>query len=412
LGVLAVFPQMLRDVREQKLRTLLTMFGITWGTIAVALLVAFGEGLQKQNFKNIHLIGDQIVMVWPGNTTMSFQGLPKGRPIKVVEGDLAALRREIPEARFAGIYSGGTRRLIVRRGTMRLSPEVEGTSPDLGDLRHLFPQRGGRFLNDTDVAERRRVAFLGNKIKTDLFGAQDAIGQHLSIGDLPFVVVGVLEPKIQEGVVGGADSGGVWIPSSVYVALTNQLRVSNFVFRANYPPETPRIVRRVYEVLGARHVFNPDDRQSMGMWDTSEADRFMHLFFGTLRAFLAIVGACTLVVGGIGVSNIMYVVLEERTREIGIKMALGARPRYIQVQFLLETVLLTAAGGLLGFLITLTVLAIFPTFGLEPYVGRPEASPLVLASTTVLLGLVGLVAGYFPARRASMLDPVVALKLS
>jgi putative ABC transport system permease protein len=412
VGPLAVLQQMLRDVREQKLRTVLTLFGITWGTIAVALLVAFGEGLQRQNLKNVHMMGDQIVLAWPGNTTMAFQGLPKGRPLRVVEEDVEALRREIPEGRFAGVYSGGERPLVVRRGTLRLSPEIQGTSPDFGSLRNMIPQAGGRFINETDIAARRRVVFLGNKTATDLFGPSKAVGQLLSVGELPFTVVGVLQPKGQEGGFGNPDGDGVWMPSSTFVALTNQLRVSNLVFKANQPSETPRVIRRVYEVLGARHQFDPADRQSMGMWDTSEADRFMYVFFGALRAFLLIVGTCTLIVGGIGVSNIMYVVLEERTREIGIKMAIGAKPRHIQMQFLLETVLLTFVGGLLGFAITWALLAIFPMFRLEPYIGRPEASPLVLILTTLLLGLVGLVAGYFPARRASQLDPVVALKLS
>jgi putative ABC transport system permease protein len=409
---MAVFQQMLRDVREQKLRTLLTLFGITWGTIAVALLVAFGEGLQRQNIRNVHLMGDQIVMVWPGHTTMSFQGLPKGRPIKVGEEDVEALRREIPDGQFAGVYSGGARRLVVRRGTLRLSPQIEGVGPDFGAMRNMIPDVAGRFVNETDVTERRRVCFLGNKIKKDLFRDEDAVGQTLTIGELPFTVVGVLRPKGQEGGFGNPDGDGVWMPSTTFIALTNQIRVSNLVFKAHRSAETPHIIRRVYEVLGARFQFDPSDRQAMGMWDTGEADRFMGVFFGALRAFLLIVGTCTLIVGGIGVSNIMYVVLEERTREIGIKMAVGAKPRHIQFQFLLETVLLTGVGGVLGFGITLAILAVFPYFGLEPYIGRPEASPTVLVLTTLLLGAVGVVAGYFPARRASRLDPVVALKLS
>jgi len=147
------------------------------------------------------------------------------------------------------------------------------------------------------------------------------------------------------------------------------------------------------------------------MWDTTEGEKFFRVFFGTFRAFLGIVGSFTLIVGGIGVSNIMYVVVEERTREIGIKLAVGAKPRFIQGQFLTETLTLTAVGGLLGFLITLLVMAVFPK-SLDEYVGTPEASPIVLLTTTILLGAIGMLAGWFPARRASMLDPVVALKLS
>jgi putative ABC transport system permease protein len=125
-----------------------------------------------------------------------------------------------------------------------------------------------------------------------------------------------------------------------------------------------------------------------------------------------VIGSFTLMVGGLGVSNIMYVVVEERTREIGIKLAVGAKPRYVQAQFLLETLTLTAIGGLLGFAVTLAILFVFPLLGIEEYIGTPQASPFVVLTTAFLLGLIGFVAGYFPARRASLLDPVVALKLS
>ena len=173
----------------------------------------------------------------------------------------------------------------------------------------------------------------------------------------------------------------------------------------------PAVTRRVYEVLGRRHKFDPADKEAIGMWDTTEGEKFFRVFFGTFRAFLAIIGSFTLIVGGIGVSNIMYVVVEERTREIGIKLAVGAKPRFILTQFLMETLILTAVGGVLGFLITLAVIAVFPR-PLDEYVGTPEASPVVILTTAALLGVIGLVAGYFPARRASLLDPVVALKLA
>jgi putative ABC transport system permease protein len=148
------------------------------------------------------------------------------------------------------------------------------------------------------------------------------------------------------------------------------------------------------------------------MWDTTEGEKFFDTFFLTFRTFLAVIGSFTLMVGGLGVSNIMYVVVEERTREIGVKLAVGAKPRFIQTQFLLETLTLTAFGGALGFAVTLAILFVFPFLKLDEFIGTPQASPLVIAVTAALLGLIGLVAGYFPARRASLLDPVVALKLS
>jgi putative ABC transport system permease protein len=172
------------------------------------------------------------------------------------------------------------------------------------------------------------------------------------------------------------------------------------------------VTNRVYEVLGRRLKFDPKDKEAIGMWDTTEGEKFLSIFFLTFRTFLGVIGSFTLMVGGLGVSNIMYVVVEERTREIGVKLAVGAKPRYIQTQFLLETLTLTAIGGLLGFLVTLGILVVFPLLKLDEYIGTPVASPVVILTTAALLGAIGFVAGYFPARRASLLDPVVALKLS
>ena len=201
------------------------------------------------------------------------------------------------------------------------------------------------------------------------------------------------------------------MPETTYRGLFTERYVDNFIFQTRDAALVPEVTRKVYEVLGRRHQFDPSDKEAIGMWDTTESEKFFRVFFGTFRAFLGIVGSFTLIVGGIGVSNIMYVVVEERTREIGIKLAVGAKPRFIQGQFLTETLTLTAVGGLLGFLITLLVMAVFPK-SLDEYVGTPQASPLVILTTALLLGAIGVVAGWFPARRASMLDPVVALKLS
>ena len=193
--------------------------------------------------------------------------------------------------------------------------------------------------------------------------------------------------------------------------MTCGTRAASFIFQAKEAALVPQVTRKVYEVLGRRLKFDSSDKEAIGMWDTTEGEKFFRVFFGVFRAFLGIIGSFTLIVGGIGVSNIMYVVVEERTREIGIKLAVGARPRFILGQFLVETLSLTAVGGLLGFVITLGVIAVFPA-RLDEYVGTPEASAVVILTTAALLGVIGLAAGYFPARRASLLDPVVALKLA
>jgi putative ABC transport system permease protein len=409
LTSLAFLRQMLQDVRHQKLRTLLTLLGITWGTVAVSLLVAFGEGLQKQVVKSAHGLGENIVIAWPSRTSLPYEGLGKGRRIRVNEADIEALRREIPEAIFSGEHENNKK--AFRRERVRLTPEISANSPIFAAMRNIVPANGGRYVNDLDVDRRRRVVFLGDKLKKDLFGDGEAVGQTVMVENVPFLVIGVMEHKDQDSSYSGRDERKAFVPDTTFRSLYSEQYVEDFIFQARDASLVPEVTRKVYGVLARRLKFDPSDKEAVGMWDTTEMAKFFFTFFLTFRLFLGIIGSFTLIVGGIGVSNIMYVVVEERTREIGIKLAVGARPAFIQRQFLAETLTLTAVGGFLGFLITLGVIALFPQSASE-FVGRPEASPLVILTTTVLLGIIGGVAGYFPARRASLLDPVHALKLA
>ena len=397
------------DVRHQKMRTALTVLGITWGTVSVALLVAFGEGLQRKIWEQQLGLGENIVIAWPSRTSIPYQGLGKGRRIRIDEDDIKALRQQIPEANFSGEFSRDN--AAFKRENVRLTPTVSANSPIFALMRNVIPAEGGRYINDLDIDRRRRVVFIGDKLKTDLFGDDEAVGQTITIDNTPFLVIGVLQKKAQDSSYGSRDEDQAFIPESSFRGLYAERYYENFIFQANSAAATPAVTQRVYDTLARRHKFDPQDKEAISMWDTTEGAKFFAVFFGVFRGFLAIVGSFTLIVGGIGVSNIMYVVLEERMKEIGIKLAIGAKPRFIQAQFLLETLTITAIGGALGFLITIGVMAVFPYAGLDEYVGTPKASPLVLLSTSALLGVIGFIAGYFPARRASMLDPVVALKL-
>src|SRR5512134_3292822 len=359
---LSFLRQLLQDVRHQKMRTLLTLFGITWGTVSVALLVSFGQGLEARVRKNQRGLGENIVIAWPSRTSLPWEGLGKGRRIRVSEEDLEALRREVPEARFSGEFMRGS---TFRRERTRLTPGMSATNPVFAVMRNLIPASGGRYVNDIDVDRRRRVVFLGDKLKQDLFGEADAVGRTVMIDNVPFLVVGVMETKAQDSSYGGRDKDKAFIPDTTYKGLFSERYVGNFIFQAKEPSLVPSVTRRVYEVLGRRLQLDPTDKEAIGMWDTTEGEKFLAVFFTTFRVFLGVIGSFTLVVGGIGVSNIMYVVVEERTREIGIKLAVGAKPRYVQSQFLMETLTLTAVGGALGFLVTLGILAVFPLFGFD-----------------------------------------------
>jgi putative ABC transport system permease protein len=231
------------------------------------------------------------------------------------------------------------------------------------------------------------------------------------LGGSPFLLVGVLQAKVQNSSYSGRDNQKGFIPGTTFRAITGEKWVDNLIYQPKIAAQSEQVTDDVRRVIAQRQRFDPDDKEAFSVWDTTENLKFFHTFFLSFRLFLGIIGSFTLIVGGIGVSNIMNVVVEERTKEIGIKMALGARDRWLLRQLLLETMLITGMGGALGFLISFVVCAVFPKFGVTEFVGDPDLSLSVAALTAMILGLTGLVAGYFPARDASRLDPVVAMKL-
>ena len=402
--------QLHRDLRTQKLRTFLTVFGIVWGTVAVTLLLAFGAGLKKQLIVQTAGLGDRICIAWPGLTSIPYQGLGKGRRIRVSEEDVETVRKRVDGLKAISSEYSDSWKLVYNLKTYPV--DVSGVSPEFADMRNLIPKPGGRFLNPIDLRDQRRVLFIGNKVSEDVFGKEtDPVGKTVLLNGSPFLVVGVLTAKEQDSSYNSRDSDLTWIPGTTFRALTGRKYVSNLIYQPATAMQSKTVTAGVLAALAARLKFDPKDKEALGVWDTTEAFKFFEVFMLAFSAFLGVVGSLTLVVGGIGVSNIMNVVVEERTKEIGVKMALGARSSSILRQFLVETLLLTAIGGGIGFAVSFGICAVFPSLGFTEYVGVPEVSPTVALITTGILGSIGLLAGYFPAREASRLDPVVAMKM-
>ncbi len=402
--------QLFRDLRSQKLRTFLTVFGIVWGTVAVSLLLAFGRGFHERVRRNSAGLGENICIAWPSLTSIPFEGLGKGRRIRLDDEDIAlvAAKADRLEA-ISGEYQGNMK---LTYGMKTLAIDVSGVTPVFAEIRNLIPKAGGRFIDPIDVDRRRRVLFLGDDLAKNVFGeTTDPVGKTVLLQGSPFLVVGVLQKKSQDSSYSGRDKDKAFLPGSTFRALTGAEHVGLFIFKAMESTDTERLKAQVLEILARKHRFDPKDKEALAIWDTTEMFQFLDTFMLAFRLFLGIVGCLTLIVGGIGVSNIMNVVVEERTREIGIKMALGARSSAILSQFLLETLLLTGIGGAVGLCIAAGLCRVVPLFGVSEHIGDPVISPPLAALTAGLLGAIGLLAGYFPARDASRLDPVVAMKL-
>jgi len=401
--------QLLRDLATQKLRTFLTAFGIVWGTVAVSLLLAFGEGLHRQQTKSMAGLGDRIVIAWPSRTSKAFEGIGRGRRIRLSEADIEFLQARVPG--ITGISSEYSDNFKVKYGDKVRAVDVSGVSPVFGVMRNMIPQAGGRFIDPIDMEQRRRVVFVGNEIATDLFGKENPVGKEIMMHGSPFLVIGVLKAKDQDSNYSGRDSGKMTIPATTFRALTGQKYMDNFIYKAAHPELNKGLTKLIIAALGRRHHFDPTDDQAVQVWDTTDMFAFFDAFMLGFKVFLGLMGVLTLIVGGIGVSNIMNVVVDERTKEIGIKMALGARQRLILTQFLLETMALTGIGGAIGLGISLAICVGASHLGLQEFVGNPVLSPHVAAFTAGVLGVIGFLAGYFPARDAARLDPVVAMKL-
>jgi putative ABC transport system permease protein len=254
------------------------------------------------------------------------------------------------------------------------------------------------------------VVVLGDEVKNQIFGESEAVGRVIMIGEVPFTVIGVMLKKTQPSSYNRRDKDRVFIPASTFSSIYGTRYINNIIYRPHDPRKWEEAGEKVRQVLAKRYTFDPADKDAIWIWDTSEMDQFFFYFFLAFNIFLGLIGSFTLAVGGIGVANIMYIVVQERVREIGVKRAVGARRSNILFQFFLETVFIVGLGSSIGFLIAAGITKALGYVPIKEYVGTPEISIEVAIATMALLSAIGMVAGLLPARRAANLNVVECLR--
>ena len=403
----------LHDLRVQKTRMFLTTFAIIWGTLAIVLMMAFGRGFKNRIESSMLNAGNQIIRVYGGQTSKKYQGLSEGRWIRFTKEDADIIWQSIPQIKeVSPSYGQGGRRL--KYGSRTATTYIEGVFPNFELLRTMYPKMGGRFLNDLDMKENRRVLYLGSEISEELFEQEDPIGKTVELDGIPFTLVGVMQPKLQMGMSNGPDDRRAIIPFTTYESMYPHRYLRMITVQPNKLTDTELIKSELYRILGRKLRFDSTDDNAVQMWDFVESIQEMNKIFMGIEIFLGVVGGLTLLVAGVGVANIMYVVVKERTREIGIKMAIGAKPKHIIAQFIFESLLIALIGGFIGITVSWGVIKLMAMIPVQnqglAYLGKPQLSQFVLLITTSILGGIGMVAGIFPALRAAKLDPVECLR--
>ena len=404
-------------LRRHPLRSVLTMSGITWGVISVVLLLAFGQGLGGGVVAAVGNMGNNVIVIWPGQTSMQAGGQRAGRSVHFEYADVEAIRADVPLVRAVSAESCSD--FGYKIGTRVVSLTTRGVELPYGSMRRLLDLQDGRYFEEGDYINHRRVVILGYNAAKRLFQGAPAVGQSVLVQGQSLEVVGVLNNKIQDSMYMGPDNEQAFIPFELYNLLKNQRDPDMIIIQPISAVLHSEALLGARRAIALRHHFDPRDEKATPDWDTVETGKILRYFSIGLDVMMGIIGVLTLAVGGVGVMNIMLVSVSERTQEIGLLKALGARQRNILSQFLVEALVLTFIGGAAGIVGSWLLTAVIPPLPLYSEFYKTanhqgdiflHASLNVMMTSVVILSVVGIVSGFWPALRASRLEPIEALR--
>ena len=408
-----ILRQMLRTLWAHKLRSFLTMFGIAWGVGSLLLLVGLGEGFRSGNRRELNSLGEDIMFVFPGRAPAVAGNMSSGRSYNLTDQDYRDILNEAPHVRAAApVLSREDLREISEYANT--NGEVSGVPPHYNQIRYL-PLAAGRWFTQDDETQKRLVAVVGDEMLKNLFPGRPAVGNAILLDGIRFEVIGVVE-RVGHG-DNNSTNNRVFMPFSTmreYFPLIKdgqQDAVSFINYRPRVRDEHALAREEVRRIIARNHNFNWRDEDAFEDWDTIKNSETVGKIFDAMDLFLGGVGIVTLTLGAIGIINIMLVAVSERTREIGLRKALGATNRSILLQFFLEGAFLTLMSGAIG--MGGAGLLMFMMRGVgDPAPGFDPPSMSFMSATLAIgtLAIAGIIAGIYPARKAAMLQPVDALR--
>jgi putative ABC transport system permease protein len=411
------FSDLLKDTLEtlwaHKLRTFLTMFGIAWGIVSITLMVAATQGLRVGLKRNSESFGKDIMIFFAGRTSMQAGGMRAGRDIHWNDDDYASVLAESPACRYVLPEIGNQVPLRSRYNSAKLL--VVGSLPPFAEERSIDVAEG-RFYNDEDQASTNRVAFLGSDAKKQLYGNREAIGEAIWLQDIPFTVIGVMRAKNQNSDYDGEDIRKIFIPYSTIVRdFPNKPpapahTIDHMIVVPQSLAEHMDCKSEALAALGTIHHFNPKDEEAAFVWDTIKNSQANALIMNGMEYFMGSVGVITLCLGGLGVMNVMLVAVRERTREIGVRKALGATRRAIISQFFIETLIIAFLSGGVGMGIAYGFCALFDLLPLPQVFAGLLPTWQSGAVSFALLAAIAVGSALYPASRAAAVDPIEALR--